>query len=79
MAKINWTVQLVNEGYQAFVQVNSEVLSEANGTWFSVSEEPFTSELAAQMAAEDAVYRLGVKLAARVPGTLPSDIVIERV
>jgi hypothetical protein len=79
MAKINWTVQPVNEGYQGFVKVNSAVLSEANGAWFSVSEEPFASEIAAQMAAEDAAYRLGVKLAAKVPNTLPSDIVIERV
>jgi hypothetical protein len=30
------------------------------------------------MAAEDAAYRLGVKLAAKVPNTLPSDITIER-
>ena len=79
MAKINWTVQPVKEGYQGFVKVNSDVLSEANGAWFSVSEEPFASEIAAQMAAEDAAYRLGVKLAAKVPNTLPSDIVIERI
>jgi hypothetical protein len=69
MAKINWTVQPVNEGYQGFVKVNSAVLS----------EEPFASKIAAQMAAEDAAYRLGVKLAAKVPNTLPSDIVIDRV
>jgi hypothetical protein len=43
-----------------------------------VSEDPFASEIAAQLATEDAAYRLGVKLAAKVPNTLPSDIVIER-
>ena len=78
MAKIIWTVQPVNDGYQGFVSVNSPVLSEANGAWFSVSEEPFATEIAAQMAAEDAAYRLAVKLAAKVPNTLPSDITIER-
>ena len=78
MAKIIWTVQPVNDGYQGFVSVKSAVLTEANGAWFSVSEEPFATEIAAQMAAEDAAYRLGVKLAAKVPNTLPSDITIER-
>ena len=78
MTRIVWTVQAVNEGYQGFVRVNSAVLSEANGAWFSVSEQPFASEIAAQMAAEDAAYRLGVKLAAKIPNTLPSDISIEK-
>jgi len=78
MAKIIWTVQPLNDGYQGFVNVNSAVLSEANGVWFCVSEEPFATEIAAQMAAEDAAYRLGVKLAAKVPNTIPSDITIER-
>ena len=78
MAKIIWTVQPVNDGYQGFVRVNSTVLNEANGAWFAVSEEPFASEIAAQMAAQDAAYRLGVKLAAKVPNTLPTDIIIEK-
>jgi hypothetical protein len=78
MTRIVWTVQAVNEGYQGFVKVKSAVLSEANGAWFSVSEQPFENEIAAQMAAEDAACRLGVKLAAKVPNTLPSDITIER-
>jgi len=78
MAKIIWTVQPVNDGYQGFVRVNSTVLSEANGAWFSVSEDPFASEVAAQMAAQDAAYRLGVKLAAKAPNTLPGDIIIEK-
>jgi hypothetical protein len=30
------------------------------------------------LATEDAAYRLGVKLAAKVPNTLPSDISIEK-
>ena len=79
MAKIIWTVRPVNDGYQGFVRVSSTVLSEANGAWFSVSEEPFASEVAAPMAAQDAAYRLGVKLAAKAPNTLPSDIIIEKV
>jgi len=29
------------------------------------------------MAVQDAIYRLGVKLAAKLPETLPSDITIE--
>jgi len=78
MAKIVWTVQLVNDGYQGFVKVDSAVLDEANRAWFSVSEDPFASEIAAQLATEDAAYRLGVKLAAKVPNTLPSDIIIEK-
>jgi redox-regulated HSP33 family molecular chaperone len=41
MTRIVWTVQAVNEGYQGFVKVKSAVLSEANGAWFSVSEQPF--------------------------------------
>ena len=79
MAKIIWTVQPVNDGYQGFISVHSTVFSEeVNGAWFSVGEEPFASEIAAQMAAQDAVYRLGVKLAAKLPDTLPSDIIIEK-
>lgn len=78
MAKIIWTVQPVNDGFQGFVKVNSTVLSEGNGAWFSVSDVPFASEVAAQMAAEAAAYRLGVKLAAKAPNTLPSDISIEK-
>ena len=30
------------------------------------------------MAVQDAIYRLGVKLAAKLPDTLPSDIIIEK-
>ena len=78
MAKIVWTVQPVTEGYQGFVKVDSAVLDERNRAWFSVSEEPFASEVAAQMAVQDAIYRLGVKLAAKIPETLPSDIIIEK-
>jgi hypothetical protein len=78
MAKIVWTVQPVNDGYQGFVKIDSAVLDEPNRGWFSVSEEPFTSEVAAQMAVQDAIYRLGVKLAAKLPDTLPSDIIIEK-
>jgi len=29
------------------------------------------------MAAQDSAYRLGVKLAAKVPNTLPNDVFIE--
>ena len=47
MAKIIWTVQPVNDGYQGLVRVNSTVLSKANRAWFSVSEEPIASEVAA--------------------------------
>ena len=78
MTKIVWTVQPVNDGYQGFVKIESAVLDEPNRAWFSVSEEPFGSEIAAQLATEDAIYRLGVKLAAKLPDTLPSDIIIER-
>jgi hypothetical protein len=78
MAKIIWTVQPVNDGYQAFVRMDSDVLDEANRAWFSVREAPFVSEVAAQMAAQDTAYRLGVKLAAKLPNTLPSDISIEK-
>ena len=60
------------------MKVDSAILDEANRAWYSVSEEPFASEIAAQMAAEDTAYRLGVKLAAKVPNTLTSDISIER-
>ena len=79
MAKIIWTVQPVNDGYQGFVRVDSAVLTDANSAWFSVKEPPFVSEGAAQMAAQDAAYRLGVKLAAKAPNSLPSDIIIEKV
>ncbi|MCI0420602.1 MAG: hypothetical protein L0387_23325 [Acidobacteria bacterium] len=78
MPKIIWTVQPVSDGYQGFVRVTSAVLNEASGAWFSVKETPFVSEVAAQMAAQDAAYRLGVKLAAKEPNSLPSDIIIER-
>ena len=78
MAKIIWTVQPAHDGYQGFVRVNSTVLSKANRAWFSVSGDPFASKVAAQMAAQDAAYRLGVKLAAKAPNTLPSDIIIEK-
>ena len=77
MAKIIWTVQPVTDGYQGFVKIDSAVLDEPNRAWFSVSEEPFASEVTAQMAVQDAIYRLGVKLAAKLPETLPSDITIE--
>ena len=78
MAKIVWTVQPLTDGYQGFVKIDSAVLDEPNRAWFSVSEEPFASEVAAQMAVQDAIYRLGVKLAAKIPETLPSDIIIEK-
>ena len=78
MAKIVWTVQPVNDGYQGFVKIDSAVLDEPNHDWFSVGEEPCASEVAAQMAVQDAIYRLGVKLAAKLPDTLPSDISIEK-
>ncbi|HET6962413.1 MAG TPA: hypothetical protein VFJ27_07950 [Terriglobia bacterium] len=78
MAKIVWTVQPLTDGYQGFVKVDSAILDEPNRAWFSVSEEPFASEVAAQMAVQDAIYRLGVKLAAKIPETLPSDIIIEK-
>ena len=78
MAKIVWAVQPVTDGYQGFVKIDSAVLDEPNRAWFSVSEEPFASEVAAQMAVQDAIYRLGVKLAAKIPETLPSDIIIEK-
>ena len=78
MAKIVWTVQPVTDGYQGFVKIDSVVLDEPNRVWFSVTEDPFASEVAAQMAVQDAIYRLGVKLAAKLPDTLPSDIIIEK-
>jgi len=78
MPKIIWTVQPVNDGYQGYVKVNSAVLTDANGAWFSVKETPFVSEGAAQMAAQDAAYRLGVKLAAKEPNSVPTDIIIEK-
>lgn len=78
MPKIIWTVQRVNDGYQGYVRVNSAVVTDANGAWFSVKETPFVSEVAAQMAAQDSAYRLGVKPAAKVANTLPNDIIIEK-
>jgi hypothetical protein len=41
MAKIVWTVQPVDGGYQGFVKMDSAVLDEPNRAWFSVSEEVF--------------------------------------
>ena len=78
MTKIVWTVQPVNAGYQGFLKVDSDLLHESNRAWFSVSEDWFLSELAAQMPAQDAAYRLGVKIAPKFPDTLPSDIIIEK-
>jgi hypothetical protein len=78
MAKINWTVRPEKESFEGFVRVDSAILNEASGEWFSVSGKPFASEVAAQLAAQEAAYRLGVKLAAKAPRTLPSGIVIEK-
>lgn len=52
----------MNDGYQGSGKVDSAVLDEPNRVWFCVSEEPFASEVAAQMAVQDAIYRLGVRL-----------------
>jgi hypothetical protein len=68
-------VQPGNDRYQGFVKIEGAALDEPNRAWFSAREEPFSSEVAAQMAAQDAVYRLGVKLAAitqRFPTTSSS-------
>jgi len=78
MTKIVWTVQPVNDGYQGFLKVDSDLVHESNRAWFSVSEDSFPSELAAQMAALDAAYRLGVKIVAKFSDTLPNDTVIEK-
>ncbi len=78
MPKIQWKVRQVPKGYQALVKVTSDLLKEESGQWFTVEPVPFETEVSAQTAAQEAAYRLGLKLASKELHSPATGLIIEK-
>ncbi len=64
MPEIMWTMQPVEDGYQALVKTQSDLLTEESGNGFAIKETYFVNKMGARAAVQEVAYRLEGKLAA---------------